>query len=265
MAEVIIKGEANEAPQKVEEKTSKAVSKESLRAEAESLTRKYNEAIQSENFSEAKKLEDKIFTIINEYTAFARNQTFKEIAATDDPMLEAVKRLTFTTIRKRDEKVDGSDIMVRKIEETERPIDILGLHNYISGGIGKEKNWHHKIEKLNFLMTLRVCKELNIDPASVNNSYAMTKAASELDMGKSVVSNTALLKALQDIIKSMIGEEYKPLTHDVNYLNRVYTRKGKKSLSVACANHRYMRQYVMNICHRIVTNGSYDVEHPTQK
>jgi hypothetical protein len=58
----------------------------------------------------------------------------------------------------------------------------------------------------------------------------------------------------------MIGEEYKPVSHDVNYLMTIFAKKNRKALSVTCANHRYMRNYIMEICHRIVSGESYDVQ-----
>jgi len=59
----------------------------------------------------------------------------------------------------------------------------------------------------------------------------------------------------------MIGEDYKAITHDVNYILAVYSKKGRKALTVTASNHKQMRQIIMEICHRIVTGGRYDIDY----
>ncbi len=63
----------------------------------------------------------------------------------------------------------------------------------------------------------------------------------------------------------MIGEEYKATSHDVNFLMSVYSKKGKKALAVACANHRFFTGYIAEICHKIVLDKEYSVEFKTAK
>ncbi len=41
----------------------------------------------------------------------------------------------------------------------------------------------------------------------------------------------------------------------------VYSRKNRKALTVTCANHKYMRGYVMEICNRIITDKAYEVDY----
>ena len=45
----------------------------------------------------------------------------------------------------------------------------------------------------------------------------------------------------------------------------VYSRKSRKALTVTCANHKYMRGYLMEICHRIVTGKAYELEFKATK
>ena len=70
---------------------------------------------------------------------------------------------------------------------------------------------------------------------------------------------------LTAIVQAMIGEEYKPVSHDVNFLLSVYSRKSRKALTVSCANHKYLRGYIAEICHRIVTGKSYEVDYKKVK
>ena len=256
--------------------------KEGLREKAEALILEYNGAIQSGEFAptievpkadstgnpangtENVLIREIIEQLVNEHTAIAREECFKALKATDDPMLEAVKQLTFGTIRIVDKKVgdDKQKIPVSSIEDAEKPIDLLKLHKYVGGdGIGKDKNWAYMVEKLNFLMTAQKAVDLGIDPKSVNDSYAMSAISRDIDLGKTPTSKTNILKTLQTIVTAMIGAEYKATSRDVNFLMSVYSRKSRAALTVVCANHKYMRQYLAEICHRIVLGKSYALDY----
>lgn len=251
------------------------VSKETLKNRAEILALIYNNAVQGGDYAPSIEIIDESGEVknvlvrevmeatVNNYTHMARNECFETLRTTEDPMLEAIKLLEYSTIRITDKKIDAElstgetvKLPVTSIDDTSKYIDLKRLQEYVHKkdgiSIGKNSNWSHMIEKLNFLMTARVCKELKTDPKELNSSYAMSDIAKQLDIGQNVTSNTNLLKSLQKVVNAMIGEEYHALSHDVNFLNRVYSRKSRKALSVVCANHRYMTQYIMEICHRIV-------------
>ena len=243
----------------------KITTKAELRAKAEDLVLKYNEAIQNGDFNTANKLDAEIEQAVNEHTAIAREECFDRLKATPDPMLAAVRELSFMTIRAKDTKVGEEKIPVRIIEDSEKAIDLLKLHKACPGGIGKDEKWAAMIEKLNFLMTAQKAVDLGIDPKAINDSYAMSDIARQIDMGKTPTSKTNLLKTVQSIIDAMIGEEYKAVSHDVNFLMSVYSRKNRKALTVSCANHKYMRQYMMEICHRIVEGKTYILDYKQAK
>ncbi len=239
------------------------INKEVIRKKAEALCIHYNSAISEENYRLAREIEVEIDNAVKGYNERSRLDTFEEIRTTEDPMLEAVKRRTYPTIRAKDVRHD--DITVREIEDTTKPIDLLKLHNSKTGGIGKDKTWRYKVEKFNLLLTLHRAVELGIttkrEIEDISNSYAMSDMAKKLEMGKTPTSKTQILKALEEVITSMIGEEYKPTSHDVNYLLSIYARKSRKELTVAVANHRYLRNYIAEICHRIVLDKNYAVEY----
>lgn len=202
--------------------------------------------------------------LVNDNTRIARSITFAKLKASEDPMLEAVKQLTFETVRVVDEKVGEGKAKIPKtsLKPAEKYIDILRLDEYVGGeGIGKNKHWNGMIEKLNFLLTVDKAVSLGIDPTEINNSYAISNIGKEIDLGKTPTSNTNMLKTLNLIVSAMIGDGYKADSHDIAYLKSVYTKKGKKALSVSCSNHKFMRQYMAEICHRIVTGESYSVEY----
>lgn len=238
----------------------KALSKQELRELAESLCKDFNDNIQNGKYEEAAKINAEMEEVINEYTGKAREEVFNAIAEKENPMMVAIEMLTYPTIRMKDTRQGEEKIPVRIIEDVERFIDLLKLHKYIEGGIGANKQWAYLIEKLNFLMTAQKAQDLGVNPKLVNDSYAMSEISRAIDMGKTPTSKTNILKTLNMVVQAMVGEEYKATSHDVNFLMSVYSRKNRKALTVTCANHKYMRQYMAEICHRIVLGKSYEVD-----
>ena len=244
-----------------EESTAKLVQ---LRAEAKELAKKYNSLLTENKIAASVKVDAEITEKVNEYTSIVRTMCFEECKATDDPMKAAVTMLFYKTIGVKDEKKGDDQVPIRYIVDKERQIDLLKLDKYC-GGIGHDKNWAHIAQKMNFLLTVQKCKDLGIDPKAVNDSYSMTEIAREFNMGKNPVSKTNLLKTLQTVITAMLGDGYKATSHDVNFLMSVYAKKSRQALTVVAANHRYFRNYLAEICNRIVTGASYQVEFRTKK
>lgn len=230
-----------------------------LRSDAEELVKDYNEAVQNGKYDVAAKTDSAMTEKINEYTRNVRDMCFEDCKNTDNPMLTAVKTLSFVTIGVKDEQKGDDKVPVRSVIEKERQIDLLKLHKYC-GSIGVDENWSHIAQKMNFLLTAQKCNDLGLNPKSINDSYAMSEISREFNMGKNPTSKTNLLKTLQMVVNAMIGDEYKATSHDVNYLMSVYSKKNRKALTVTCANHRYFRNYLAEVCHRIVTGKSYEVD-----
>lgn len=230
------------------------------KATAEAKALEYNAAMQEARFADALKIEDEITEAVNEYTALARTMCFEECKNTPDPMLTAIKTLQFVTIAVKDEKIEDEKLTKRTIIERNANIDLVKLHKYCEG-IGHDKDWYHLVQKMNYHLTLSQCERLGVDPKSVKDSYLMSDVARSKDFGKNPTSNTTLLKTLQTVITAMIGDEYKAISHDVNYLVDIYCKKKNgKALTVSVANHKYLVGYLAEVCNRIVTNGRYGVD-----
>lgn len=235
-----------------------------LKSEVEELVKDFNSAVQSGNYEESTKADKAMTEKINEYTGVVRDMCFEDCKNTADPMLTAIKTLSFVTIGVKDEKKGEDKVPVRSVVDKERQIDLLKLHKYC-GSIGADENWMHIAMKMNFLLTAQKCVDLGIDPKKVNDSYAMSEIARDFDMGKNPTSKTNLLRTLQRVITAMLGDGYKATSHDVNYLMSVYSRKNRAALTVTCANHKYFRNYLAEVCHRIVTGASYNVDFKAKK
>ena len=246
----------------------RATKKAELRELVEAQVKNYNDAIQNGKYEEAMKADEAITQTVNEYTSIAREECFEECMKAENPMLEAVIRLTFATIGVKDSKKGDEKIPVRELIDKDKAIDLLKLHKAVDGGIGVDKNWSHIAEKLNFLLTAQKAVDLGVKPEKlkeIHDSYAMSEIAKQFDMGKTPTSKTNLLKTLQTVITAMLGEEIKATSHDVNFLLSVYARKNRKALTVTCANHKYFRGYLAEICNHIVTGNDYEVDYKRAK
>lgn len=237
-----------------------------LRSEVDGLVSAYNEAYQNGKFEEAMKLSGSIEEKVNEYTSVARDDCFEMCKNSPDPMLTAVTTLSFVTIGVKDEQKGDDKIPVRIVVEKERQIDLYKLHKYCGdNGIGADPKWPYMAEQLNMLLTAQKAQDLGLDPKAVNDSFAMSNIAREIDLGKNPTSKTNLLNTLQTVITAMLGEEYKATSHDRNFLMSIYSRKNHKALTVTTANHKALRGYLAEICHRIVTGKKYAVEYKAVK
>ncbi len=237
-----------------------------LRTEVEGLVSSYNEAYQAGKFEEAMKLSKAIEEKVNEYTSVVRDDCFEACKNSKDPMLTAVTLLSFVTIGVKDEQKGDDAIPVRIVVDKERQIDLFKLYKYCGEkGIGADPKWLYMAEQLNMLLTAQKAQDLGLDPKVVNDSFAMSNIAREIDLGKSPTSKTNILKTLQSIITAMLGEGYKATSHDVNFLMSTYSKKNRKALTVTTANHKTLRGLLAEICHRIVTDKQYAVDYKAVK
>lgn len=237
-----------------------------LRTEVEGLVSSYNEAYQAGKFEEAMKLSKAIEEKVNEYTSVVRDDCFEACKNSADPMLTAVTMLSFITIGVKDEQKGDDAIPVRIVVDKERQIDLFKLYKYCGEkGIGADPKWLYMAEQLNMLLTAQKAQDLGLDPKKVNDSFAMSNIAREIDLGKSPTSKTNILKTLQSIITAMLGEGYKAASHDVNFLMSAYSKKNRKALTITTANHKTLRGLLAEICHRIVTNKTYAVDYKAVK
>lgn len=237
---------------------------EELRAKAEELLEKVENA---ESIAEVSKFTAELDGVVGEYTVESKIICYEELKAADNPMHAAILKFYFPSIKVKTSVDKDTGIITRSLEDCLKAIDLKDFHDKVKGGIGADKLWLYKIEKLNYLLTARTAKQLGDDKfaemlSKNKDAYIMQKISRDIDMGKTPMSNTALLKVLKDIVSAMLGEEYQAMNYDVNYLIMAYAQDNKKSkTAVTVANHSTLRGYLKKVCYRILTNGKgYTVE-----
>ena len=261
-----------------------------LLASIRSNVQEYNTEYGALHFDKASVINATIEKDVGEYNDIAQMLCFDECAKSEDPMKSAILKLHYEVIGVKDTMVGEEVKTLKRVvvgdPEAEDPtpkykqIDLLKLQKFVKERdgikIGHESNWNNQVERLNMLFALDCAVELGkgqefIDEMS--SCYALKEASKGIDFGVknpkagTPISNTGLLKAVKAVVTAMIGPEFgeKVLTHDVRYLKKVSAKKSRKELTVQCSNHRFMRGYVMEVCYRIMTDASYDVEYKRVK
>ena len=250
----------------------------------------YNAAYGEKRFDDASTINAKIEKDVDEYNSIAQMLCFDACSKAEDPMKAAILTLHFPIIGIKDTMI-GDEVKVLKRVISGDPdaedatpkykqIDLLKLQKYVKDreghGIGHEANWNNQVERLNLLFGLDCAVEIGKGQEFIDemkDCYAVKEASREIDFGVknpkagTPISNTGLLKAVKAVVTAMAGPEVgeKVLTHDVRFLKIVSAKKSKKELAIQCANHRYMRGYLMEVCNRIMTDGIYDVDYKRVK
>lgn len=238
-----------------------------LRADADSKLQEYNRLYLDGEIEQALAMAGEVGETCNQYTARAKRKCYLLCLENEDPMRAACEKLEYATIAVKDEKTDEDSIPVRRLTSRTRPIDLLDLHKLAKdrglGGIGVNHDWNAYVQKLNLLMTVLTAKELGV-PADrmkeINDSYNMSVIAHSIELGENPTSNTKMLKTLTTVVRAMIGEEYKPISKDVKFVEYAYRKKSRRALTITVANHKTMRNLLMEVCNRLITDGVYDVD-----
>ena len=227
-----------------------------IKAIAEDLLTKSEEA---ETVTAKKEFDDDLDYVVGYYKSLSKAAAYTAAKDSGDPMKYAIREFYYPAIKVKETKDKDTGISIRSVEDAIAPIDLGDMHKKL-GGIGADKNWLYKAEKLNYYLTIRAAQRVG---ATVKHeSMTMKEISKEIDLGKNPCSNTNMLKTLQAIVTAMLGDGYKATSHDVNYLIDVYANDVKKSkTSISAANHATLRGYLKKVCYRILSGRKgYDVE-----
>lgn len=252
---------------------------EELKASVETQVQEYNAAYGDKKFDEAAKINAATEKAIEEHNSITQMLCFEDCLAAADPMIAACLKLTYPVIAVKDTFEGEGEIKVLKrivVSDKEKQIDLIKLEKFSKdrqrGSIGHDPKWNNMVERLNLLFAMDCAVEIGKGEEFIkemHDCYAIKEASREIDFkvkdpkAGTPISNTSLLKAVSATVTAMIGEDFgkRTLTHDVRFLKIASAKKSRKALTIQCANHKFMRGYLMEVCNRIMTDGKYDVEY----
>ena len=244
-----------------------------LLIEAENAKKELNAAILSDSYSQIEKAKNALDTAVKEHNELAINMDFQTLRSKSAPMLAAIEQLNIATIEVKRNEDKETGIITYSLEPSSKQISLVAFDEFCQREkmeITPDKLWAHKVDRFCLLVTYKVMKDLGKDTKKLEDTYYISDVARQIDLGKTPTSNTQILKQLQSIVDSIIYEAdcddnvYKVTSHDAAYIVATMTRRGKSGTVVA-PRPSTMHTLIMDVLHRIITNGDYMVEYVTKK
>lgn len=194
------------------------------------------------------------------------------------PVIPAIARLRYTIIGCKDTKISDELCPVRSIDTKVRDIDLIDMDKTLGGGICADKDWKTLAQRLNHLIVYASCIQIGADATKVRDCFALHEIERDIKAGKRPLSKANLRESFKKAVHAIIGDGFEdiwdrelpefdiegnPLTVGdtaVNYAIRVFSKKGKRALSVACGNVKQTVQILADICHKLITGASFSIE-----
>lgn len=149
------------------------------------------------------------------------------------------------------------------------PLEALEKEYTEVGMLCVNGQWPYMTEKFCKLMNAKATADVGGDTAKFAQFYKIQPKAQDCDMGAMPTSNTQVTKQLQRIVDAILFEGndkeqniYKVEGRDVKFIEYVMIREGKTA-GIVCCRPQTMIKLITKALHRIVNNGTYDVEYKT--
>lgn len=246
--------------------TNKTQLLEAAEEKLNALCAEYNSALEADKpMADINAIEDQIKTIEAEYAATMRTKVFDDLGKAENPIKAAVMSPIYTVLKHRVQTAEKV-VVGMTIEEQEQWIDLYRMCQYLK----LPSAWYRKVERLNQLMCLRTAHELGLkekDIKTICDSFYMSELARKEDLGETPTSNTQMVKALQRVFDDILFEDngkggnlYRVNNHDVAFILKTYTSRGKAALSVRVSKSANLLKNLVAMMHRVVLDKEYALE-----
>lgn len=240
------------------------------RTELEEQVSAYNAAVKKNNFTAMAKAEADAKEVCKAYTDAKTAQVFNRIMKEENPLKVAATENRFTTLSVRTLREDGFVTGMAIVEEDDEKakevqIDLLKLCEKL----GVDTMWKYDIARFHTLLVYRNAKDLNISPdemKKINDSNNMREFIKSAQKGEDPASNKAIDRELQKILDKILYEDkngknaHLVNSHDRAYLDKCFTKAGRKALSVTSIKPQGTFNLIYNILHRIVADKMYSLD-----
>lgn len=190
----------------------------------------------------------------------------------------AAEHLRYRVIGVKDNKVADDLCPVREVIDKVKDIDLIDMDKTLGGSACASKDWKSIAQRLNHIIVYASCVQLGADYRKVRDCLGLKEIHDAIQRGETPLSRANMRDEFKKAIKAIIGEAglgnwdlVMPerdiegnmlMVGDtaVNYAVRVFSKKGKRALSIACGNNKASVQILMDICHRLLTGAEFSVE-----
>lgn len=232
---------------------------EEIREKLEGYVGDYNKALLKKDFNALKEAETNIDGEVKAYKKAKQDSVLYALSQEEDPMMAAVKMLTYPVLRAKLVKEEGEVTGMELVEQDAR-ISLVKVAERCK----LPTAWQYKVEKLGLLLSLRAAKELGI-PArelkAMTKDYRMNDLSRKVEMGETPDSNTQIVAMIQSIMDEVFPGKGKANSHDAAYMWMAATRAGREAKTIKVCDGRLAHNLFADVANRIVTKGKYTVDY----
>ena len=231
---------------------------DTIRKNCEGFVTAYNEALRKEDFRAREEAENNLKSELKRYAKQKGDIVVTTLAREKNPVLAAVKTLTYPILKSKKVREDGVETGVELVEDVVR-VDLVK----VCEAAGLPTAWQYKVEYLGLVMSMRIAKDVN-NPAiakAMKTDYRMKDLARKLAEGETPTSNTQVVKLVQGIVDEILPGSGKVNNHDIAYLQNVMGKAGKVPKDVIVSNGRKTHEYFLDMLNAIVTGSGYTVSY----
>lgn len=236
---------------------------EEIREKLEAAIGDYNKALLNKDFEAKTEAETNIKGYVAEYKKAKQDAVLYQLSLEADPMMAAVKMLTYPILRAKSVKEDGIETGMELVEGEAR-VNLVKVAERAK----LPTAWQYKVEKIGLLLSLRAAKELGI-PArelkSMTKDFRMNDLARKVEMGETPDSNTQIVAMIQTVMDEVFPGKGKANSHDAAYMWMAATRAGREAKSLRVCDTRMAHNLFADVANRIITKGKYTVDYKKVK
>ena len=226
-----------------------------MRKDHEAKVAELNVVCKNGSFAEVAAKEDEVKAIEKEYKKLMEVDVFSGLA----DMEEAIKKHHFETISHKAIREEG---VLQGYEVVEKTVQV-NLQRFAERK-DLDMGWFYDLQGLNKRLTLKVATDLGLSDKeikAISDSYYMNKLVKELEGGKTITSNTQIIKHMQSVLDAVAPESGKVNNYDLTYVMLTYAKRNRKALCLQCANHANLLSLMTDVFYRILTGAVYSVDY----
>lgn len=252
-----------------------------IKTTLETKAQEYNGLLLEKKYDKIPTITKEMDELVQDYAKKAKEEFIETSKAAENPLIDALTRLTYTVVAYRDVADKETSVVTRTITDKTRQISLADLYTAMPSKF-RASNWKYYVEKLNLLMCLWVAMELGAPGSEIEkikSDFRMDAAARDISMGKTPTSNTQLLAQVQTTMDQILYDEetvtvkgktqtrnrYRVTSHDVVFLRHAYTKLGREVKHISCLNHAKLALVLAQIMNEKLTNTGYKADYAVNK
>lgn len=242
---------------------------EEIRTKIDTLVENWREAFSKNDLSGCHANEALIAEQLKDYKKQSLNCALFSLKQCDDPMRQAVKEVTYNTLRFKHDRVEGVEVGAHIEPSTDR-FDIVQVAKFC----GKPTDFQYDIDKLSQLVAVRVVEDLNeelddrkaAEVARVKAKYRIGEKARGIDEGPDPTSNTQLIARIQAIVDKVFpGGGLKVVKRDLSFILNGFTKVSRDIGTIDIGASKLMRRLFVDMMNRKVMNAGYNAAYKEAK